>query len=318
VELIIFAPKEDGFIKTIDWNFEDLKKEITERSNDYMNLVYDEDQIQDAKKDRASLNNFKKTLEDKRKEVKKQVMDPYTVFEAQIKELTGIIDKAVGNIDSQIKGYEEVVKQEKEKRCRELFAEHIGDLDRTVPYEAVYNPKWLNKTYGEKTIIDEIKAFSEKVDRELKLIQADTSPYVFEMKEEYLKSFDFSMAMALKQRLEEQARKKALFEEQERKRKEEAEKAKALREERERQLHEERERQRQELQEQYKDEPPEEPKPLPNITRASEPAEKRIKVTIEVIAKESKFDALNNAISLLSDNSEQLRVIKREVLTNGC
>ena len=46
-----------------------------------MNLVYTADQIKDAKKDRAKLNKFVTALEDKRKEIKKQVMQPYTAFE---------------------------------------------------------------------------------------------------------------------------------------------------------------------------------------------------------------------------------------------
>ena len=134
MELIIYSPKEDGFIKSIDWNFEELKKEVAEKASEYLNLVYSDDQIKEAKKDRADLNKFKQALDKKRKEVKAQVMDPYKDFEVKIKELVGIVDKAVDNIDSQIKGYEEGLRQEKEKRCKEIYAECVGDLDRIVSW----------------------------------------------------------------------------------------------------------------------------------------------------------------------------------------
>ena len=102
MEFKIYNPQEDGFLQKIDWNYEELKSEIQKKANDYMNLVYTADQIKDAKKDRAKLNKFVTALEDKRKGIKKQVMQPYTAFEKQEKELIGIVNQAVANIDTQI------------------------------------------------------------------------------------------------------------------------------------------------------------------------------------------------------------------------
>ena len=300
MELIIYNPQEDGFVKKIDWNFEDLKAEITEKTKDYMNLVYSDDQIKEAKKDRADLNKFKKALDDKRKDIKAQVMNPYTAFETEIKELISIVDKAVENIDSQVKGYEEGLRQKKEELCRELYKKHIGDLDRTVPFEKAFNPKWLNKTYTEKAIIEDIKALYEKVDRELKTINLDMSPYIFEMKEEYLKDFDLSAAMAVKQRLEETAKKKAIFEEQELKRKAEEEKRMA---------------------EEAAAVQSAGNMPIPVIgiddhgdpvIAPEDPAEKVIMVTFRVTAKQSQFPALNEAIKKLKANSQSVEMIERK------
>ena len=302
MELKIYNPQADGFLKSIDWNFEELKTEITEKVSDYMNLVYNDDQIKIGKKDRAELNKFKKALDDKRKDVKKQVMDPYNTFEAQIKELIGIVDKAINNIDQQIKGYEEAQKQEKEKLCRFLYEKHIGDLDRVIPYEDVFDPKWLNKTTTEKSIIEQITAFRDKVDQELKVIITESSKYAYEMKEEYLKDFDLSAAMAVKQKLEETEKKKAIFEEQERKRKEEEEKRLA--------------EEAQAVQTAGTVTAPvlsldENGDP---VVEAEKPGEKVIAVTFRVIAKESQFLMLNEAIAKLKANSQSVEMIKREEL----
>ena len=300
MELIIYSPKEDGFIKSIDWNFEELKKEVAEKASEYLNLVYSDDQIKEAKKDRADLNNFKKALDKKRKEVKAQVMDPYKDFEVKIKELVGIVDKAVDNIDSQIKGYEEGLRQEKEKHCKEVFAEAIGDLDRVVPFEKVFRPGWLNKTTSEKSIREEIESFRDKVDSELKAIGADSSEFVFEMKEEYLKTFDLAAAMAVKQRLEDNKAKKALYE-AERKRAE-AEKQEAL---------------QQEAQEVISAgsscyiELDDEGNP---VIVSRPPQTKRVVVTLRITANQSQYAALNAAIKTLKKNAENVEMLERKEL----
>lgn len=301
MELIIYSPKEDGFIKSIDWNFEELKKEVAERAANYLNLVYSDDQIKEAKKDRADLNKFKSALDKKRKEIKSQVMDPYKEFETQIKEVQGIVDEAVNNIDSQIKGYEEGLRQEKEKRCKEIYAECVGDLDRIVSWETVFNPKWLNRTTGEKAIREEIQAFVDKVDTELKTIGADTSEFVFEMKEEYLKTFDLARAMAVKQELEEAKAKKAVFEAEQKRI--EAERQEALKREAEAvvnagtktvmviELDED---------------------GSPVIVEKETRNLKRVMVTLRVTANENQYPALNTAIKTLREKAEKVELLERK------
>ena len=81
MELKIYNPQVDGFLKSIDWNFDELKEEITKKSSDYLNLVYSSDQIKDAKQDRANLRKLVTALENKRKEIKKEIHGfPYDDF----------------------------------------------------------------------------------------------------------------------------------------------------------------------------------------------------------------------------------------------
>ena len=112
MELKIYNPQEDGFLRSIEWNFDELKQELTKKASDYMNLVYSDDQMKEAKKDRANLRKFVTALEEKRKEIQKQVMIPYEDFKEKEKELVGIINEAINNIDQQVKGYEESLRQE--------------------------------------------------------------------------------------------------------------------------------------------------------------------------------------------------------------
>lgn len=309
MEFKVFNPKEDGFLKKIDWNFEELKTEVTEKAGEYSAIVYTDDQIKLAKKDRATLNKFKKALNDARKDIKAQVMAPYTVFESQIKELTGIVDNALENIDSQVKEYEEIQREEKKKKIEEIYKDEcIEDLEQIVPLEKIFKKEWLNVTTTMKSIVEEIGDCFRKIDKELKLINSDASPYSFEMKEEYLKDFDFAAAQEVKHKLEETAKKKAVI----------AEQKKAEEEARQRKLEEQAKEVAAAGSRQV------ETGSLPRIDLSEDGSasisyedpkkEKIIAVTFRVVASESQFPMLNDAIRQLKANSKQVEMIKREEL----
>lgn len=113
MELKIYSPTEDGFIKAIEWNNEEIKREVADRVAHYKGLVYTDAQIPEAKKDHANLRKFAEALETKRKEVKKQCLAPYELFEKQVKEIVAIVNEPIALIDTQIKEYEQMKKDEK-------------------------------------------------------------------------------------------------------------------------------------------------------------------------------------------------------------
>lgn len=92
-------------IPEASFNFEELKQEITARTQDYKNVVVTEDAIKDFKGDRAKLNKLK-ALDDARKDVKKKYNEPYLEFEKKVKELIAIVDEPIAVIDSQLKEFE--------------------------------------------------------------------------------------------------------------------------------------------------------------------------------------------------------------------
>ncbi len=113
MELKIYNPQDDGFLQKIEWNFDELKAEITAAAQDYEVSVYTDDTIKQAKTDRAKLNKFVDALNAKRTEVRKQLLKPDEQFGREIKELAGIVQKAIDNIDSQVKDYERRQREEK-------------------------------------------------------------------------------------------------------------------------------------------------------------------------------------------------------------
>ena len=95
MELKIYNPQENSFLQKIEWNFEDLKKEIAMSAQEYESSVYTDDTIKAAKADRAKLNKFVDALNNKRTEVRKALLKPDEQFGQEIKELTGIVQKAI-------------------------------------------------------------------------------------------------------------------------------------------------------------------------------------------------------------------------------
>ena len=313
MELKIYNPQVDGFLKSIDWNFDELKEEITKKSSDYLNLVYSSDQIKDAKQDRANLRKLVTALENKRKEIKKEIMVPYDDFAEKEKELVGIINEAITNIDTQVKGYEEGLRSEKLAKVKEIYKECIGDLDRTVPFEKIFKDSWLNVSTTLKSIKEEIITIRKKIDGDLKIINTENSPYVYEMKEEYLKDFDLMAAMAKKQQLKDTAKKKALYEEQ---KKQEAE-------EKERRRKEEAARVEMAGKVQSTPVPEKQPDPANIVTQQptilesyQEQAAKlrRKRVVIAITANETQFAYLNEVLAKLENSAEKVEILKKEEL----
>ncbi len=58
-------------LEPIKFNYEELKTQIATKLENYKNLVYTEDNIKEAKADRANLNKLAKALNDEKIRIKK-------------------------------------------------------------------------------------------------------------------------------------------------------------------------------------------------------------------------------------------------------
>lgn len=201
---LINPASENGFIQAIEFNFDELKTELSTRLEKYNNLTYTEETIKQAKDDRAGLNKFKEAIETRRKEIKNLCLKPYNDFEAKVKELTGLIDQPILAIDSQIKNFDNQRIEAKRVDITDFFNSAIGDLAEILPLEKIFNPKWLNATYKMTNIQKEIVETIGKVNGNLSVIgDLKLNPNLaLQVKDKYLQTLDFGLAMAEKTRLE--------------------------------------------------------------------------------------------------------------------
>ena len=155
--------QEYNLPEAINFNFEELKTAITEKSEQYAKIVYTDDNIKAAKEDRADLNRLKKALNDERLRRQKEYMKPFDNFKAKIDEIIGIIDKPVLAIDKQIKEYEAIKQDEKKANIEEMFKNMLFPDWMTV--EQIWNQKWLNASTSMTAIESELLSFKNEVIR---------------------------------------------------------------------------------------------------------------------------------------------------------
>ena len=222
MELKILSPQEGGFVKEIQWNNEELKAEISEKMQDYKNLVFTEETIKEAKKDRANLNKLKNAFEDERKRIKKLCMAPYDEFEKQVKELVALIDEPIRLIDNQIKEVEEKRRDEKRKEIETLFPT-IG-FQAFVTLDMIWDEKWLNATVPMAKVEEHMKSRMYQIGDDVFTIHG-LPEFGFEAMEVYKKTLDLTKAIQEGQRLSEIQKRKAAYEEEQRKKEEAAKQA---------------------------------------------------------------------------------------------
>lgn len=178
-ELIINNPQGGNFLRRIDWNKETFKaqvKEIADRYSGELQISTPEDKKK-AKDDRAFLNRIKNDIEARRKEIKAAVMEPYDIFEGEVKEGTAELDKVIKSIDSQIKAAEDREKQEKLRQIREYWENHEkrpgsrGPLQTLTAWERIQKPDWVKVSYTLKKAYADIDAAFERALSDLQTIE---------------------------------------------------------------------------------------------------------------------------------------------------
>lgn len=203
MEIEIYSPTSGQPLPAVKWNYPEVKKWLEDGLAAYKGRVYTEDTITQAKKDRAGLNKLADAIAGKRREMKAMYLHPYEEFEAQAKELEGMVKAQSAEIDAQVKAYEAARKEEKLAQIKELYGAMIGNLAALVPYERLHNPKWLNVTTSMGAITDEL---GRKIDRIMAgLASIDTlgieADIAQQVKGVFLKDFDLAAALAEKERI---------------------------------------------------------------------------------------------------------------------
>lgn len=197
----------------IQFNFDEIKLEISEKLKKFENLVYTDDQVKDAKSDRASLNKLKKALQDEKVRRKKEYLKPFEDFENKINEIIKLIDAPVSLIDKQVKEFEE--KKKADKRIEIGAFWETTEHPEWLTLAKIFDDRWLNASYSMKQIKEDINGWIEKLNSDIETLQ-QLDEFSFEAIETYKRSLDLNQAIAegkrladIQKRKEEEARRKA-------------------------------------------------------------------------------------------------------------
>lgn len=225
MELKIISPQESGFLKEIQWNHEEAKAYILEKTAQYKGLVFTEAEINDAKKDRAKLRKFKNAFEDERKRIKKLCLEPYEKFEKQVKEIIELIEEPIRMIDVQIKEVEENKKEQKRKEIEELFKD-IG-FQPFVTLEQIFDSRWLNVSVSLNNIKEQMESRMYQIGNDVLSIN-QLPEFSFEAMEIYKSTLDIGQAIQEGRRLSEIQKQKAAYEAEQKRLQEETQEKKAV------------------------------------------------------------------------------------------
>lgn len=208
----------------IEERLQTIKAEVTEKTNYAMSLVCTEETLQAVKNIRAELNREFNGWEDKRKEVKSEIMQPYDLFEARYKDCVSDVYKAADkNLKGKIDEVMDGLKEKRREKIKAYFDEYLAS--RNIDFVTFENAN-INITLSasEKSLKEQAKAFIDRVHDDLTLI--DTQEHKDEILYEYKQTLNVSAAIttvANRYKAIEEAKKR----EEERKAKEDAAKAAA-------------------------------------------------------------------------------------------
>ena len=168
-----------------------ISDSIDEKINYAMSLECTEESVKEVKNVRAELNKIKTALEDKRKQVKSAVLQPYEEFEDIYNKLVkNKLLVADASLKQEIDDIENEQKKQKETELRKFVEEHCKANNIHIDFEKI----GLNITLSAsmKSLKDQAKAFIEKVANDLKLIEMEE--YSSEILYEYGKCMDYVLA----------------------------------------------------------------------------------------------------------------------------
>lgn len=133
---------------------------VKEKMKVYECITYTEDDIKEAKADRAMINKSSKALNDTRIELEKIYMQPFNKFKDVVKDTCDMLDLTSNNIDLQIKKFEQEEKDAKMKQIRDYFEEHNEYI---INFDRCFKSNWLNKNKGIAIVRAEINELFEVV-----------------------------------------------------------------------------------------------------------------------------------------------------------
>ena len=186
---------ERPVIPAMNWNKDEVQKNLDELLASYTGRVYTPESIKDAKADRAAVNKWDKQLAAALTAAKRLYTDPLEDFQKSIREMQAQCKKISGAIDQQVKAVEQAQREEKASTLRLVYRDCVGELEPLISFDRLLVPQWLNKTFDLAQAEKELRKAVETRREELRLIREtcgeDAEPCITE----YLRALSVNDAL---------------------------------------------------------------------------------------------------------------------------
>ena len=181
-------------------NFTEMKAWLQETLSPYVGAVVNSDAVKENKKDLAKIRKVKASIDSYRKTVKQEASKNIVEFEEKCKELTGLCDEAIKNIDGQVKAIEAREREAKLNELREYFDSKAIEYPEYITFEDIRKDEWGNKAYSLTTAKEDIDREVRKTALDVQTIMAINQTWLPALLDEYKRSRDVYKCLELNKR----------------------------------------------------------------------------------------------------------------------
>ena len=187
-------------------NFDEVTAAVREIALPYQRMLVTEDTMRNAAADRAKLRKLRDRLDAQRKTVKAACLAPAEAFAKGLAPTLAEIDKAVENIDRQIKTMEEQAKEIKIRELEEFFESLL--TPEIVPYATFdrilkSHPKWSNKGCTVKECQNDIQVDLANIQRGISALRGYPEQYRAVLLDAFSARYDLGDVVAKYARMKE-------------------------------------------------------------------------------------------------------------------
>ena len=200
-------PIEELIPAMIEFNNSELLQSAKELAAQYTNAVYTETMIPQAKEDRSRLNALIKAINDERIRIGKIYSAPYNKFKKEVDEVIACLQEPANMIGAQLNEYEFERKARKRRELEECYESAAQDIMEFVPFERIFNEKWLNASVSFKNAVAEMDKTIDTIRNALITIDALKSEDVTTLKAYFFRTLDLAQTLVENERLKETKRK---------------------------------------------------------------------------------------------------------------
>lgn len=183
-------------VPKVEWNsFEQDKEQALQVVKDLESLEITENNLKEGKKKIAEVRKVTAELNNKRKEIKAEMLTSLTEFSNKVKEIDDILTQAVNVQRDKVEQYEFQIANKKFDTIKEIFDKRNKAYNKyNLDFSEFYKPQFLNKTYKLDKIELEMVDFFENKKQEIETIKTlDNADDI--LVEYYLNGYNMSNAI---------------------------------------------------------------------------------------------------------------------------
>ena len=171
----------------------------------------DYEQVKMARKCMADLNKLKDPIDKERKRVKREYETPLKEFEGRVKAITAKIDGARAALKVQVDEADERFREMRRALLVEEYEGCAGPIADVIPFAAILEDAWLNRSTPETKAVNELYEKVEKALKGYNTLQTKELAHKDEVVKHYADTLDLIGALELEDQLNERDRQMAEF-----------------------------------------------------------------------------------------------------------